>query len=379
MPNIRLGKLMGIPILVSPSFFIVYGLFTWLLATELYPETLEDRSRAVHFLLAGASAAAFFACVIIHELAHSVVARIYRIPVRSITLFVFGGVAQITRDATRPLGEFLMAIAGPGASLVIAAILLGGWALAGGGDDSTLELTLVWLGSMNLVVGLFNLIPAFPADGGRVFRSAIWGVSGNYNLATNIAGWTGRVIAWGLMGLGTMVILGFDVLIEREPVGGFWLILVGLFLEGAARASLFQNKLVQLLKQYRARDLMTTDIPTVDASVSLGALARGALELNPRLCFMVETDGRLAGILTAHQLRAIPERQWDDTTAGQAMLPSGKLKPTTPERAASDILVDMELDNLSHMPVVEEGRVLGLIGRDRIFQVIRQAGLLPSA
>ncbi len=379
MRNIRLGSLLGIPILVNPSWFLLFGLTTWVLATQVFPEALQTASSRTHFLMAAASVLLFFCSIILHELAHSVVARAYKIPVRSITLFLFGGVAQITREAARPGAELLMAAAGPLTSFVLGFVFLGGWFVLGSQDTRAVDFVLFWLAWMNFVLGVFNFLPAFPMDGGRVFRSLVWLITGNYNRATSMAAWTGRAIAWAMIAMGGLALLSVDVFIARDPLGGAWLVLIGVFLENAARQSLQQNRLVRTLQQYATGDLMVSDPPVVAGTMTVGSLARGVLELNPRVCYFVEENGALAGLISGYQMRAIPEALWDVTTATQAMVKREQLRPARREQPVSEVLLEMETENLLHMPVVEEGRVIGVIARDRILGVLRQAGLLAPA
>jgi len=373
--NMRVATLFGIPILVHPAWFLLFGLTTLLLATDVYPKALDHGSTPFHILLAALSALLFFASIILHELAHSLVARVYHIPVKSITLFLFGGVAQITREATRPTGELLMALAGPMTSAMLSAALFGIWWASGVGESSALDIVLIWLAAMNGVVAIFNLLPAFPMDGGRVFRSLVWLVTGSYYRATAIAAWAGRGIAWVLIAGGFLAVLGFDPLVFG-PSGGAWFVLIGFFLEGAARQSLVHNRLIKALGQHRVSDLMVADPPAIDGQVSVAVLARGVLELNPRVCYFIESDGRLEGILSAYQMRAVPEQLWDTTSAAQAMVPRSRLRATSPERSLMETLLEMETEDLLHMPVVSEGRVIGVIARDRILGVLRQAGVV---
>jgi CBS domain-containing protein len=213
-------------------------------------------------------------------------------------------------------------------------------------------------------------------DGGRVFRSLLWLVTRNYFRATRIAAWTGRLLAWALMAIGVLGIAGVDVYIANDTLSGLWLLGIGFFLQNAARMSLLQNRLLGELSRHTTTELMITDPPVVDPTMSVGALARGVLELNPRVCYFIEDEGRLAGILSGSQMRAVPEALWDSTTAAEAMVPSDKLKATDPKQPIVDVLLEMETRNLTHMPVVNEGRVIGVIGRDRILGVLKQAGLL---
>ncbi|MGE0599863.1 MAG: site-2 protease family protein [Dehalococcoidia bacterium] len=376
--NLRVGSLAGIPILVSPSWFVLFGLATWLLATQFYPDALQEAGRTTHYAMAAASVILFFASIVLHEMAHSLVARAYKIPVKSITLFILGGVAQITREAARPLHELLMAAAGPLTSFVLGGMFFGIWFVLGAENTRPIDFVLVWLALMNLIVAVFNLLPAFPMDGGRVFRSICWMVSGNYNQATSIAAWTGRGFAFAGMAAGLAAVAGQDVVIANNPASGAWLIFLGLFLENAARRSLQQNRLVSELRLYKAEDVMSNNLPVVDGGQSVGSLARGVLDLNPRVCYMVEDAGSLAGLISGYEMRGVPETQWDTITARQAMIPSATLRATAREQLVSDVLLEMETENLFHMPVVENGRVVGVIARDRIMKLLVQAGLLPA-
>ncbi len=376
MRNFKLGTILGIPILVSPSFFVLFAVITVILGANFYPEAHAGASAWTYTLMAMVSAPLFFSSIVLHELGHSVIARFYKIPVKSITLFALGGVAHISRDATRPVAELLMALAGPFMSLLIGGAFIGAWFLFGAGDSSAVDAVLLGLGGMNIVLAIFNLIPLFPMDGGRVFRSIVWLITGNYHRATSIAAWTGRFMAWGLMGAGVLAMTGMDVFLASDTFSGLWLLGIGFFLENAARTSLLQNRLIGALNRYKTQELMIVDPPVVEADMSIAALARGVIDINPRVCYFIEDHGKLAGILSAYQMRAIPEPLWDTTTAAQAMVPTAKLRATGLDRPISDVLVDMEAQDLTHMPVVADGRVVGVIGRDRIIGVLQKDGLI---
>ncbi len=376
MRNFKLGTILGIPILVSPSFFVLFAVITVILGANFYPEAHAGASAWTYTLMAMVSAPLFFSSIVLHELGHSVIARFYKIPVKSITLFALGGVAHISRDATRPVAELLMALAGPFMSLLIGGAFIGAWFLFGAGDSSAVDAVLLGLGGMNIVLAIFNLIPLFPMDGGRVFRSIVWLITGNYHRATSIAAWTGRFMAWGLMGAGVLAMTGMDVFLASDTFSGLWLLGIGFFLENAARTSLLQNRLIGALNRYKTQELMIVDPPVVEADMSIAALARGVIDINPRVCYFIEDHGKLAGILSAYQMRAVPEPLWDTTTAAQAMVPTAKLRATGLDRPISDVLVDMEAQDLTHMPVVADGRVVGVIGRDRIIGVLQKDGLI---
>ncbi len=379
MRTLRIGSLLGIPLLVNPGWFLIAALTVWLLATQIFPDVLPELSTGVHIAMALVSAVLFFSSIILHELAHSVVAKFYGIPVRSITLFLFGGVAHITREATRPLNELLMAAAGPLLSLALGAILIGAWFLFGSVTDEPLPIIIFWAGAMNIILGIFNFLPAFPMDGGRVFRSIIWLVTGDFQRSTVIAAWTGRLFAWSMMAIGALAIAGLTIpVIATTPISGLWLILIGFFLENGARQSLVQVRLIRELQRFTARDLMLSDPPVADAARSIGSLARGVIEINPRVAYFVEENGSLAGILSSFEVLEIPERMWDTITAGEAMVPTARLVAMKPDAPLSEVLLEMENEDLLHAPVVEEGRVIGIIPRERIVNVLRQAGLISA-
>jgi len=230
--NIRVLKLFGIPVEVNLSWFITLAFVTTMLALRFYPEVLprsREQDYVLHWIMGLVSGIVFFGSIILHELAHSLVARKQGLDVKSITLFIFGGVSQIAGEARRPLHEFIMAIVGPLTSLILAGLFFAVWSLAGPSRSDPLSLVLEWLTIMNLVLAVFNMAPGFPMDGGRVLRSVIWGVSGNLHVATRLATFVGRSLGFGLILVGGLAFMG--VLRDFvDPISGLWFVLLGLFL-----------------------------------------------------------------------------------------------------------------------------------------------------
>ena len=318
-----------------------------------------------------------FTCVVLHEFGHALAGKAFGINTPDITLLPIGGVARLERIPDEPVQELVIAAAGPAVTALIAvgAFIGGGsWDYPPSTETSIPDL----LFTMNIVLLLFNLLPAFPMDGGRIFRSIAWMVTGNYDRATQIAAWTGRAFAFSGVGVGLMAVSGRHTFIAHDAASGAWLIFVALFLENAARRSLDQNRLVRELRLYRAEDLMHRDPPLAEVSQSVGSLARGVIDINPRVCYFVQDEGKLAGILSGDEMRRVPEAQWDAVTARQAMVPSARLRAAAREQLISDVLLEMEIEDLLHMPVVENGRVVGVVARERIVGLLRQAGLLPA-
>ena len=246
--SVRLGKILGIPIGVNYTWFIVFALVTMSLATGYFPSRYSDWSFAAYLSVGLLTSLLFFGSVLIHELAHSIVALARGIPVKGITLFIFGGVANIGREPDRPMTELLVAIAGPIASLLLAATFGLFWLTGQVIDASALAGLGLYLATINLWLALFNLLPGFPLDGGRVFRSAVWAWTDNMNLATRWAARSGRAIA-------ILMIIGGGFMIMKGNWGnGIWLAFIGWFLDNAARQSARQANIREALEGYTAGD-----------------------------------------------------------------------------------------------------------------------------
>ena len=291
-----------------------------MLALRLYPALIPSNSPyrndlALHWVMAISSGLAFFASILLHELAHSIIAQRQGIPVKSITLFIFGGVSQINGEAKRPLHEFVMAIVGPLTSVFLAAVFAGLWWLSGHSQNNPLSLVLEWLFFMNLVIAIFNMAPGFPMDGGRVLRSIIWGVSGNLYRATRLATLIGRGVGYGLMLLGVVTVLDFINFID--PLSGIWFIILGLFLESSARQSWMQAKALDVLSRYSAEDIMNADLNTADSDEIVQYLMnRGGRHF---IFFVSDADDRVVGVLTEKEAIALGGDGRMATTALQAM------------------------------------------------------------
>jgi Zn-dependent protease len=305
----------------------------------------------------------FFGSVLIHELAHSVVAIGWGIPVESITLFIFGGVASIGREPDRPLSEFLIALAGPASSLLLAlgfgALWLVGQllalpALAGLG---------LYLGTINLFLALFNLVPGFPLDGGRVFRSLAWAWSGDMYRATRWATTSGRIIA-GLMMAGGAVLF-----FTGNWGNGIWLAFIGWYLDSAASQSARQIKLRQALDGYTAGDLASPVCQPVDSNMPLDWLVRDHVVGSGESCFLVTDGTQPEGVATIGQIRKVPRPRWGWTPVGQIMTPLASLEPVTAGEGAFEVLQRMLSEGQSLLPVVDGGRFVGLVGRDRLLSL----------
>lgn len=363
----RIGRILGIPITVNPSWFLILLFVIGTLATQAFPEELRRQPAWVHWLLAVGSALVLFASMVAHELAHSVVARHFGIPVRNITLFVLGAVAQTTRESRRASHEFLMAAAGPAASILIAGVFLLLWFLA---DKvaATLALAFGWLAFANLAVGIFNLLPAYPMDGGRVLRSALWGISGSQRRATHWAALVGRGFAWLLFAAGVATMVRAPWFSDLSPVNGVQFIFIGLFINFAARQSDAHSGMLDGLSRYRARDIMLRGLTAVLADLPVREALTGPLSgYGPtREWLLVSDGGRFLGLTQRGLLQALPEERWDTTRVGELMIPVARLQAAAPDEPVSELLQRMQADDSAVVAVVEDGQVAGIVHRGMI-------------
>ena len=370
---------MGIPIVVNLSWFLTLGFVTIVLALGFYPSVFEDTSyrdnKLAHWGMAVISGVAFFVSILLHELAHSVVALRQGIPVKSITLFIFGGVSQISGEARRPLHEFVMAIIGPLTSLALAGIFFVAWWLTGFATDEPLAAAAWWLFLMNLILAAFNMAPGFPMDGGRVLRAIIWGLSGSSINATRVATLAGRGLGYGLMVVGGLALFGTfrDYVSEW---GGIWFIVLGMYLENSAKQSWFQAKAVDILGRHFAEDVMQQDLETAGKDERLHYLAnRGG---HRYIFFITDENERVVGVLTQREVEAIPETERGTSTAGEAMRPTAQFPVAMLREDAASMLQRMEQETTWHMPVLSDGRVVGVVNKEDLLRLLAR-GFFPEA
>ena len=377
--SVRVARIMGIPILINVSWLITISAVTALLALRVYPDWISERSaysndHLWHWIMALVSGVLFFASILLHELAHSFVALKQGIPVRGITLFIFGGVSQISGEARRPLNEFIMAIVGPLMSVVLGLIFLGAWALTGFTDNGPLDVVLAWLFVMNIILAVFNMAPGFPMDGGRVLRSMLWGVTGNMLRATQLATLVGRGIGYAIMLAGVLTVMGLIGYFD-DPLSGFWFIVIGYFIESSARQSWFQARAFNLLSQRKAEDLMSTELPTAEQDEELRHLLSRA---SPRFMFFVQDAGEnVVGVITERETAEVPAAKDERRTAGEFMVRTEAITVTGPQENGASLFQIMENASIWHLPVVSEGRVLGVVSRESLIRMLAADMNLP--
>jgi Zn-dependent protease/predicted transcriptional regulator len=371
----RIGRVFGIDIRVDWSWLFIFALVTWNLS-NLFSQSHSGWSSSLIWGLALLAALLFFASVLGHELAHSLIAKAQGVPVRNITLFMFGGVSNIQRDPESAGGEFWMALVGPLTSLVLGSILLLIGSSAVGqisrmtnatqivAQLSPLTTLVLWLGSINLTLGIFNLIPGFPLDGGRVLRSILWAISGNLHRATRWASAVGQLIAWAMILSGIGMIFGLQIpFFGTGFVSGVWLAFIGWFLNSASAQSYRQLVVHDILEQASVDRVMRTDPPTVPANSSVGALVHDHVMGTDDYGFPVLDGGRLAGVVTLDDVRKIARDQWDTVTVREIMTPSDRLVTVSPEEDAAEALDKLAQNDVRQLPVVRGGELIGLLRR----------------
>lgn len=347
-------RIFDFEIRIDRSWFILLALIIWSFSGAVFPAQYPGRSTAVYLVMGVAAAVLLFASLIAHELSHAVVARAKGIPVEGITLFLFGGVARTSMEAERPGDEFLIAAAGPIASIVIALAFIGlGRYGALMGLPPTAAGIASYMGILNLVLAAFNLLPGFPLDGGRLLRAAVWRLSGDLTRATRWAASAGRWLAYLIMALGiAQVVLGANFM------GGLWLVFIGWFLKRAAQDSYQQHRVRVRLDGVRAAEA-ARPAPVVPASMTIADLVGRFLLRHPAYTFVVEEGGRTVGTLDLDEVRKLPESEWQDHTVGDTMKPAGD--PASPDETLTRV---MERLRRTRAPVLvfADDTLLGVIG-----------------
>lgn len=361
--TISLGRVLGIPIGLDYSWFLIFGVLTWSLATSYYPVEFRNWPVAQYWIVAAATVILMFGSVLLHELGHSVVALRYKVPVRSITLFVFGGVAQIGGEPPSAKAEFWIAIAGPITSFALAILFSLMQPLV-----STLAPILAlakYLVYINGSLGFFNLIPGFPLDGGRVFRAILWGTTRSLRTATLIAANVGRFIAYLFIGLGVWQMF-------RGNFGnGLWIAFIGWFLESAASSQIQQQTVYDLLSDHLVSDAMHKQYITIFPDTTLEQIIHKHILGHGQRSLVVKQDEQVVGLLTLHTVKAIPSSDWATTTAVQAMIPIAKMKWIHPDSKLEAALQEMDRDGVSQLPVMIGDQIQGVLGRDDIISFLR--------
>jgi Zn-dependent protease/predicted transcriptional regulator len=380
----RIGRVIGIPIYIDFSWIIIFSLITFGLSRQFSQQNPKWTS-AEHWAVGVLTSLLFFGSVLFHELSHSVVAQHYKLKVVSITLFIFGGLARIGRDPSKAIQEFNIAIAGPLASFFLAGCFF--------------ALTLVFpsnqiIGALagylwwtNLMLGTFNLLPGFPLDGGRIFRAIVWGVTKDFSKATRVAGASGKLIAYVMIGMGIFSALGWGqggaVFEYIGRLGGIWLAVIGWFLLTAAHASVQQVTIRETLTGLTAADVMSNEVPTIPGNMSLEEYSGEVLRTGRRV-HIVTSDDRLVGLMNVAALNTVARDEWNMNSVQAVMVPREKILWASPEEPLQRLLERLMAADVNQMPVVQHGEdgaanIVGMVTREAILRVIQTRSELGPA
>ena len=361
--NISLGRIFGIPLRLHYTWFIIFAWVTFLIVFSVLDPIYPIWQRVVWGILASLL---FFASIVTHELAHSILAIRNNIPVKEITLFVFGGVSQITKEATRPRAELSIAIVGPLTSIALAGVFYGFHLLLAGVNQSLAATLMQWLALINIVLAVFNSIPGFPLDGGRLFRALVWHRTHDYHRATRIATKVGRGIAYAFIAGGIVLIFALQLWFN-----GIWLIFIGWFLNDAARASYQQVLLRNALAGITAGQVTDYASPLIPPHMNLTELVEQYILPTGRNCFLVSWGAGLEGMVSLRQVKRVSRSRWSITSVQDIMTPANKLKIAYASQDLVSVLQEMNGESASHIPVMEAGKIIGLIDRTDIARFLR--------
>lgn len=364
--SIRIGRLLGVPLILHYTLILGVLLITWTLTVGYLPSEYPGLTSATYWLIGAIAAIVLFTSVLIHELAHSYIAKKSGLPVRRIVLFIFGGISEIEEEPKEANLEFKMALAGPLTSFGIALVL---WLLQYGALALRASVVIVapfeYGAYINVLLGGFNLVPAFPLDGGRILRAGIWRWKKDLIKATRIATKVGVFFAY------LMIFGGFMFLISGVFISGLWFILIGWFLKSGAESSYRQTIISEALTGVAIRDIMTRDVHTVDPDTSVKDVVETHFTKYKHGGFPVEKDSRLLGLVTLEDIRKSPREKWQETKVGDVMTPCEKLKCASPDELAVDALMKMSKQDIGRLPVQEDGKLVGIVTRSDILHAIR--------
>jgi Zn-dependent protease/CBS domain-containing protein len=363
--TIKIGRLLGFEVNVHWSWVFIFFLVTWTFSAGILPEFYPEWTDSRRWVVGSAISLVFFFSILLHEMSHSVVARRYGIPVSSITLFVFGGVSNLTKEPENARQEFWIAIVGPLTSLVLAAMFAGLFFLLEPIEDGAAGVAL-YLAFINTAIGIFNLVPGFPLDGGRVLRSVFWARKRNILAATRLASRGGQIVAYMIMGLGVAVVLLFG-----QFITGIWFFLIGNFLRTASAASYEQLFVETVLKGIPASRVARADFVALSPEVTVAELVEDHILAGRGRGFPVLAGEELLGMITLTDTRNIPRDLWPTTTVYRAMTPVSKLKTVGLDSELTEVLALMTREDINQVPLMDGRLLRGLIHRSDLLHYIQ--------
>lgn len=370
MRGFRIATLFGIPLEINPSWLFIFALILWSLTVGVFPQTNPGLGRAVYLAMGLATTVLFFSSLIAHELSHSLVSQHFGLRVRRIILFVFGGVSETTQELPSPRIEFLVAVAGPLMSFALAgAFALAAWGLGTQPAWVAAAAVAAWLAVVNLALGLFNLLPGFPLDGGRLFRAAAWRVTGNLRRATRLASRGGQAV--GML----MMLWGFWRLVRGDLFGAVWVGAIGYLLFQTA-GSTYGELLVQTaLGRVGVTELMSREPKVLAPGMTLQEVVEDFLMRYPYGGYPV-VDGHLDGVLQANQIKEVPAAEWPVRRVAEVMTPMSDAEALDAHASVAEAVSRFNQLGVGRLPVVDEGQVVGVLSQS---DVVRWLAWHPQA
>jgi Zn-dependent protease/CBS domain-containing protein len=374
MRGLRVGRVLGFEIRIDSSWFVLFALILWSFSYIVFPRQVPGLLVSAYLIMGLSGTLLFFVSLLAHEIAHSLVARVKNIPVEGITLFLFGGMAHTRMEAETPGDEFQIAGAGPLMSLGVAGLLMAVvWLGAQLGWPRAPLAVLQYVAILNVVLAVFNLLPGFPLDGGRLFRAIVWKATGDATRATRVASAGGRVLAYLLMAFGLLQAFAGNVL------GGMWMVFIGWFLRNAAISSYQQHIMLNVLSGVRAAQAMTPDPDTVPADATVRELLDDWFLRRRHAAYPVTRGGDVVGLVTLHAVREVPREERDERTAADVMIPADERIVVRPDERMVDVLDRMRSSPARRVLVMSEGRLQGIITASDVAFWIERARQEDSA
>jgi Zn-dependent protease/CBS domain-containing protein len=355
--RINLFKLLGFQVRIDMSWIVLALLIAWSLSSGLFPLYYKDLSTSTYWIMGIIGTVGLFLSIVFHEFCHSVVARKYGVPMKGITLFIFGGMAEMSEEPTSAKAEFMMAVAGPISSVLAglafyALLALGKQA----GWISPVKGVLAYLAWINMILAAFNLLPAFPLDGGRVLRSILWGVKRNLRWASRISSRIGSFFGF------VMIFFGFVSFFRGDFIGGLWWFLIGMFLHSAAKMSYQQLLTRKALEGETVRRFMKEDPVTVPSSATVDQLVEDYIyRYHFKMFPVVESSGKLLGCVTTKDVKAVPKEEWGKKSVGEIAASCTEANTIPSGEDAVKALSRMSQNNISRLMVIDDGHLAGVI------------------
>ena len=361
--HLHLGKILGIPIGIDYSWFLIFFLLSWVLASTYYPAEYKSWNQIEYWIAGSLTSILLFGSVLLHELGHSIIAIKYKIKVKEINLFIFGGISEISGEPPKASSEFWIAVAGPIVSFALAGVF---YLLETYLHIFLLTALFEYLAFINFILAIFNLIPGFPLDGGRVLRAIVWGLTKNFKKATNVAVTAGRLFGFVFILFGVYQIFGGNIL------DGLWISFIGWYLDSAAAAQLQEQKVHDLLTGHKVYEAMSQDYGIVSNDSTLQEVVENNFLGINRRALLVKKDNKIVGLITLHRFNIIAKDQWDKTFVEDVMIPISSAEKTSADAEIWDAMTKLNSEGVNQLPVINNGDVKGIFSRDAAISFIAE-------